>query len=38
MRLGGLLVVVYAWRDERVRLILARQAAPHERRQYKENT
>ena len=34
---GRILVVVYTWRGERVRLISARQAAPHERRQYEEN-
>jgi uncharacterized DUF497 family protein len=30
------LVVVYTWRDERVRLISARLATPAERRQYEE--
>jgi len=35
---GGLLVVVYTWRGERVRLISARQATPSERRQYEEST
>ena len=35
---GRLLVVVYTWRGERVRLISARQATPHERRQYEEDT
>ncbi len=35
---GRLLVVVYTWRGERVRLISARQATPHERRQYEEST
>jgi uncharacterized DUF497 family protein len=32
--LGQLLVVVYTWRDKRVRLISARRATPLERRQY----
>jgi uncharacterized DUF497 family protein len=32
--LGRLLVVVYLWRGERIRLISARFATPHERRQY----
>jgi uncharacterized protein len=32
--LGRLLVVVYTWRGDTVRLISARQATPHERRQY----
>lgn len=35
--LGRLLVVVYTWRGERVRLISARQATPQERRQYEES-
>ena len=35
---GRLLVVVYTWRGERVRLISARQATRHERRQYEEST
>jgi uncharacterized protein len=35
---GRLLVVVYTWRGERVRLISARQATPNERRQYEEGT
>ena len=35
---GRLLVVVYTWRGERVRLISARQATPDERRQYEETT
>ena len=35
---GRLLVVVYTWRDERVRLISARQATADERRQYEETT
>jgi uncharacterized DUF497 family protein len=35
---GRLLVVVYTWRGERVRLISARQATPDERRQYEEST
>jgi uncharacterized DUF497 family protein len=34
---GRLLVVVYTWRGERVRLISARQATPHERRQYEDS-
>jgi uncharacterized DUF497 family protein len=32
--LGRVLVVVYTWREERPRLISARQATPRERRQY----
>jgi uncharacterized protein len=32
--LGKLLVVVYIWRGERIRLISARLATPRERRQY----
>lgn len=35
--LGRLLVVVYTWRGDTVRLISARQATPHERRQYEES-
>lgn len=35
---GRLLVVVYTWRGERVRLISARQATPDERRQYEDST
>ncbi len=35
---GRLLIVVYTWRGERVRLISARQATPHERRQCEEST
>ena len=35
---GRLLVVVYTWRGERVRLISARQATRDERRQYEEST
>ena len=34
--LRRLVVVVYTWRGERVRLISARHATPHERRQYGE--
>jgi uncharacterized DUF497 family protein len=34
---GRLLVVVYTWRGERVRLISARQATRHEWRQYEES-
>jgi uncharacterized protein len=32
--LGRVLVVVYTWREHRPRLISARKATPHERRQY----
>ncbi|MDA2926608.1 BrnT family toxin [Acidobacteria bacterium AH-259-G07] len=32
--LGHILVVVYTWRGDRVRLISARKAKPRERRQY----
>ncbi len=32
--LGRLLVVVYTWRGERIRMISARQATPVERKQY----
>ena len=35
---GRLLVVVYRWRGERVRLISARQTTPDERWQYGEST
>jgi uncharacterized DUF497 family protein len=31
---GRLLVVVYTWRGENIRIISARPAAPHERNQY----
>jgi len=31
---GRLLVVVYTWRGENIRIISARPAAPHERKQY----
>ena len=34
--LGRVLVVVYAWRGENVRLISARKATARERRQYEE--
>lgn len=34
--LGKLLVVIYTWRDQDVRLISARKATPHERRHYLE--
>jgi uncharacterized protein len=34
--LGRVLVVVYAWRGDRVRIISARPATPAERRQYEE--
>ena len=33
---GRVLVVVYAWRSECVRLISARSDTPHERRRYEE--
>jgi len=33
--LGRILVVVYTWRDENVRIISARQATPRERRRYR---
>lgn len=33
---GTVLVVVYTWREDTVRLISARKATPHERRQYLE--
>ena len=33
---GRLLVVVYSWREERIRVISARPAMPAERRQYEE--
>ncbi len=32
--LGRVLVVVYTWRDDRIRIISARKATPQERRQY----
>jgi hypothetical protein len=35
--LARILVVVYAWRGERIRLISARPATRRERRQYEEN-
>ena len=31
---GNVLVVVYAWREDRIRIISARKATPAERRQY----
>jgi uncharacterized DUF497 family protein len=34
--LGKLLVVIYTWRGEAIRLISARPAAPRESRQYEE--
>ena len=34
--LGRVLVVVYAWRGESVRVISARKATPRERRRYEE--
>jgi hypothetical protein len=33
-RLGRILVVVYTWRNDRPRLISAREATPRERRRY----
>jgi uncharacterized DUF497 family protein len=36
--LGRLLVVVYTWRGEAVRLISARPATPRERRSYEEHS
>jgi uncharacterized DUF497 family protein len=35
---GRVLVVVYTWRGENVRLISARLASPREQSQYEENT
>ena len=35
--LGRLLVVVYTWRDDEVRLISARKATPSERKQYESH-
>ena len=32
--LGRVLLVIYTWRDEEIRLISARKAEPQERRQY----
>jgi len=34
--LGRVLVVVYTWRGEKLRLISVRRATPRERRQYEE--
>lgn len=34
--LGRLLVVVYTWRGDRIRLISARRATPREHREYEE--
>ena len=34
---GRLLVVIYTWREDRVRIISARLATPSERRQYEES-
>ena len=34
--LGRVLVVVYAWREDRIRLISARSATARERRQYEQ--
>jgi uncharacterized protein len=36
--LGRILVAVYIWRDERIRLISARLSTPQERRQYTSNS
>ena len=36
--LGRVLIVVYTWRGERVRLISARKATQQEREQYQEAT
>jgi len=36
--LGRVLVVVYTWRGERLRMITARRATPAERRQYEEKS
>lgn len=33
---GRILVVVYTWRDEDIRLISARRAEPHEREAYEQ--
>jgi uncharacterized protein len=33
---GRILVVVYTWRDEDIRLISARRAEPHERKAYEK--
>jgi uncharacterized DUF497 family protein len=33
---GQILVVVYTWREDRIRVISARAATPHERRAYEE--
>ena len=35
--LGRILLVVYSWRDDLVRLISARKASPSERRQYEKH-
>ena len=35
--LGRVLVVIYTWRNDTIRLISARLASPSERRQYEEN-
>jgi hypothetical protein len=34
--LGRVLVVIYTWRGENIRLVSARPATPHERREYEE--
>ena len=34
--IARILVVVYSWRDENIRIISARKATPAERRQYEE--
>jgi len=36
--LSRIVVVIYTWRGESIRLISARPATPHERRQYEEET
>jgi uncharacterized DUF497 family protein len=36
--MGGLLVVVYTWRGENIRMISARPAEPYERDAYKAET
>ena len=36
--LGRLLVVVYTWRDERIRIISARRATRKERRRYEDES
>ena len=34
--LGRVLVVIYTWRGENIRVVSARPATPHERREYEE--